>query len=276
MSHPIPQLDENAVARLRCPRTGARLVPSDGALVAVGADARYPATVYGYDFRAASELKLHERYIGALYSTISGVYDRATPRLLAVLGASEEALRNDILSRLGVHPGQTLLEVGVGTGSNMIALSRLGLRTENFGVDISRGMLRKCRLRLSQAGLDARLFRASASSLPFVDGSFDSVLCVGGFNSFPDKGRAIQEMLRVLRPGGRLVINDEGLSPAARQSLRSQLLVRAIFWAFSRIENCDYEVPLKLLPSGGINDLEVTFPGRGYFWTISLTRSRLE
>jgi len=70
-------------------------------------------------------------------------------------------------------------------------------------------MLAKCQRNLRKWRREAYLFHGEAESLPFKDETFDVVFHFGGINFFADKGRAIREMIRVAKPGVKIVISDE-------------------------------------------------------------------
>jgi ubiquinone/menaquinone biosynthesis C-methylase UbiE len=57
--------------------------------------------------------------------------------------------------------------------------------------------------------MEGDLYLGNAESLPFADSSFDVVFTCGGFNFFNDRAKAVQEMIRVAKPGGHLMIEDE-------------------------------------------------------------------
>jgi ubiquinone/menaquinone biosynthesis C-methylase UbiE len=114
--------------------------------------------------------------------------------------------RSSIIAELQLPPAGRLLEVSVGTGLN---LRHIPAETQAFGLELSWGMLRKCRKNLRRWNRTAQLCQGEGENLPFRDNSFDAVLHVGGINFFNDKGRAIREMVRVARPGAKIVISDE-------------------------------------------------------------------
>src|SRR6202035_247553 len=103
-------------------------------------------------------------------------------------------------------PHARVLEVGVGTGAN---LRYLPPDIDFYGLDLSWGMLRKCRKKLRKCSGPARLSQAEASHLPFRTEVFDCVFHVGGINFFSDPKRAIREMIWVAKPGTKIVISDE-------------------------------------------------------------------
>jgi SAM-dependent methyltransferase len=112
--------------------------------------------------------------------------------------------RMQILRHLGPRPAGSLLEVGIGDGENLALLPR---RLRVTGIDIAQRPLAACRQRYPADRVFLAL--AEAERLPFAERSFDAVLCVGGFNFFSDPARALAEMARVTRPGGRIVVADE-------------------------------------------------------------------
>jgi ubiquinone/menaquinone biosynthesis C-methylase UbiE len=111
--------------------------------------------------------------------------------------------------------GGNVLEVAVGTGLNLAAYPDNITLT---GIDWSDAMLDIARRRAAQLGRTATLQQGDAPQLPFDDASFDTVICTFGLCAIPDHTRAVAEMARVLRPGGRLILVDhiESSSPVAR------------------------------------------------------------
>ena len=97
------------------------------------------------------------------------------------------------------------LEVGIGTGLN---LAFYPADVELAGVDISPAMLAQARHRAAELGRVVVLREADALALPFPDSSFDTVVCTFGLCAVSDDGRAVAEAVRVLRPGGLLLLAD--------------------------------------------------------------------
>jgi ubiquinone/menaquinone biosynthesis C-methylase UbiE len=144
------------------------------------------------------------------------MYDRLAPGYNVVERfyywlTRKPSFRNDFLKELEIQPGFRVLEVSVGTGANLSALSTQTdlSRTEFFGLDLSWGMLRQCSRNAQYQHQNAHLFQAQAERLPFRDNLFDSVFHVGGINFFSGKAAAIREMIRVAKPGTKIVIVDE-------------------------------------------------------------------
>lgn len=101
-----------------------------------------------------------------------------------------------------------ILDVATGTGDVAIALAQAMPRAEVCGIDLSEGMIERGRRKVAAAGLDGRiaLSQADCLALPFADNSFDVVTVAYGVRNFEHLDRGYAEMLRVLRPGGKLVV----------------------------------------------------------------------
>ncbi|WP_394361179.1 class I SAM-dependent methyltransferase [Amycolatopsis sp. SB7-3] len=117
-----------------------------------------------------------------------------------------------------------VLEVAVGTGLNL-PLYPDGVTLT--GIDLSDGMLAIARGRAERLGHPVTLRRADAHALPFDADSFDTVVCTLGLCAIPDDGKALREMARVLRPGGRLILLDHIVS--------SSRAVRGLQWIAEKI-----------------------------------------
>ncbi|MSP68552.1 MAG: methyltransferase domain-containing protein, partial [Alphaproteobacteria bacterium] len=102
--------------------------------------------------------------------------------------------------------GERALDVACGTGAATFLLAAgVGPVGRVAGVDFNPAMLAVARRLAAERGVVIDFRAATAEALPFADESFDLVTCVQAFQSFPDLGRALAEMRRVLRRGGRLV-----------------------------------------------------------------------
>jgi ubiquinone/menaquinone biosynthesis C-methylase UbiE len=102
--------------------------------------------------------------------------------------------------------GSDVLEVAPGPGLLAIELAKRGHRVT--GLDISRSFVRIAARNAEAAGVSVDVVLGDVAHLPFADGSFDFVVCVAAFKNFPDPGGALDEMHRVLRPGGAAWIQD--------------------------------------------------------------------
>ncbi len=147
-----------------------------------------------------------ERFVHALFDTIAPHYDLMN--LVMTMGAWK-LWQRAFARHAGLRPGDRVLDVGCGTGDLcLLAARRVGPGGRVTGVDISEEMLAVGRRKVAEAGLADRveLLRANALDLPFPDRSFDVVTSGFVLRNLADLPRALAEMVRVLRPGGRAAI----------------------------------------------------------------------
>jgi ubiquinone/menaquinone biosynthesis C-methylase UbiE len=103
--------------------------------------------------------------------------------------------------------GTPVLEVAPGPGFFAIELAKLG-DFKVTGLDISRTFVEIAAANAQSAGVNVDFRHGSASAMPFADGSFDFIYCLAAFKNFSEPLKALDEMNRVLRPGGEAVIID--------------------------------------------------------------------
>ncbi len=97
--------------------------------------------------------------------------------------------------------GLRVLEIGVGMGADYVRWLQAGARAA--GVDLSRGSLERAHSRCQMMGMTPTLCQADAERLPFPDGTFDLVYSYGVLHHSPDTPRCVQEVFRILKPGGQ-------------------------------------------------------------------------
>ena len=106
-----------------------------------------------------------------------------------------------------IKPGGQVLEIAPGPGYFVIELAKLG-SYQITGLDISKSFVEIARQKAVQAGIKAEFRQGDAANMPFQDGTFDFMFCQAAFKNFAQPVKAIAEMYRCLRPGGRAVIAD--------------------------------------------------------------------
>jgi ubiquinone/menaquinone biosynthesis C-methylase UbiE len=143
-----------------------------------------------------------------MYDRIARGYDWGEVFLRLYLWVQREKnnYRQSMIDELDLPGSARVLEVSIGTGLNVPYFPP---GVELFGLDISWGMLSRARKNLARWQRRAELCQGEGENLPFKENTFDAVLHVGGINFFNDKERAIREMIRVAKPGAKIVIVDE-------------------------------------------------------------------
>ncbi len=120
-------------------------------------------------------------------------------------GYFPEEVRAEVLRRLDPQPDMLVADVGSGTG--FLAAGLAPLVAEVHCVDASAGMLDQARENL-EGFANVRYHQAAGESIPIPDGTLDAVVANMYLHHAPDPAKALREMARVLRPGGRLVLTD--------------------------------------------------------------------
>jgi ubiquinone/menaquinone biosynthesis C-methylase UbiE len=131
------------------------------------------------------------------------------------------SLQRKALAELDLRNDDRLLDVACGAGALVVDVAPHVERS--VGADISEGMLELASARLRDAGdpgemRNVEFAQAPSDALPFEDASFTALVCTTALHHFPDPQASIDEMARVLTPGGRLVIGD-----MARDALTTKL-----------------------------------------------------
>ncbi len=133
-------------------------------------------------------------------------YDRSILQWM-LFGPSHRAIIARIRAEFGDRPIR-VLDVGCGTGVFASKIREALPNAQVWGIDLVRGMLAKGAERWSRLAGEVCPVQADSERLPFGRGAFDVVTCANSFHHYPHQDRAVEEMCRVLRPGGRLMLVD--------------------------------------------------------------------
>ncbi|GMU79932.1 MAG: hypothetical protein AMXMBFR46_27210 [Acidimicrobiia bacterium] len=168
----------------------------------------------------------------AVFSAAADHFDDEALSFFARIGA-------DAVERLGLQPGERVLDVACGTGhATLPAAVAVGAEGRVVGADLAEPLLALARAKAAGAGLtQVQLVHGDFRALPYPDGAFDAVICVFGIFFVPDMEAATAELWRMVAPGGRLAITTWG--PDLFQP------VRDTFFAAARAE-----LPPDALPAG--------------------------
>lgn len=147
------------------------------------------------------EIVQTKQEVAGVFSRTAPLYDRVGPRFFSHFG-------HRLVELARIPSGAQVLDVATGKGAVLVpAVEALGSLGHVTGVDLSEAMVREAAEEISRRGLEnVEVFQMDAEYLHFPDASFDCVLCGFAIFFFPQLDRALAEMHRVLRPGGRIAI----------------------------------------------------------------------
>jgi SAM-dependent methyltransferase len=215
-------MKQTTLELLECPACHSRLqfqTPtsnesiSDGWLSCLNCRKTYPIKRGIPHFITEQELIGLNKPFARMYDWFSWIYSAFSKVGFLLLGTTESRARGEVLARLEPNGGR-VLEVSIGPGVNLPYLLSSPAVSEVYGLDISIGQLNRCNALIRRKGWSVELFLGNGEELPFTSDSFDSVFHIGGINFFNNKQKAINEMIRVAKPGTRIIICDENESGA--------------------------------------------------------------
>jgi ubiquinone/menaquinone biosynthesis C-methylase UbiE len=187
-------------------------------------------------------------------------YDKMSRWYDTLAGSSEWKYTERGLQKLGAEEGETLLEIGFGTGHAILALAQsVGNSGKVYGIDISEGMLNITQARIKEASLSERveLKLGDAAKLPFEENFFDAIFMSFTLELFdtPEMPTVLRQCQRVLRSGGRICV------VAMSKKGKAGVMLRLYEWAHEKIPNyvdCRPIFAQEMLQDVGFQILDVT------------------
>ena len=116
------------------------------------------------------------------------------------------------MSMMEIKPDSKVLDVGCGTGFAVVQLAMMLPEGKACGIDISAKMIAIAEANVpKELETNVEFRQASSSGIPYEEGEFDYIMCTNSFHHYPEPLEALNEMRRVLKPGGQLVILDNAV-----------------------------------------------------------------
>ena len=188
--------------------------------------------VPNFIYPPVADLPITEKFCLNWYKDNSDVYDEYLPLTFDGFNVSEDVERQKMINALDLQPDHKVLEFGAGTGrdSTLIA-SHLGEKGELFLSDISADVFKHAVEKFKPGTYKPKteFFLANAYHLPVEDHYFDRVFHFGGINTFGDVKRTFSEMIRVCKPGGKIVVGDENMPVWLRNTEFGKILMNTNF-----------------------------------------------
>lgn len=249
-----------------CPETGRPLLhqydaqQNLAALVSDGGKA-YPLSNGVIDLTYPKRLEGADQHARKFYEGRADDYDKYLPLTFKTHNEDEEVLRNSFIDKLNLKPGDRVLDLACGTGRDSILIAgRLGPEGALYCQDISPDMIRRCIQRLGQVQIDKACFLGNALHLPFPDNFFDALYSFGALGEFSDIGESLAEMVRVTRPGGKIVVGDESIPVWLRDTEFAKILS-------TTNPQFNAELPLKMMPVEA-RHVNISYVINGVFYLI--------
>jgi len=263
-------MDEAHLRTLKCPKCGKKL-QSNGDLtegeIVCGKRHVWPITK-GIPSLVHPPISEEDAKWIADYDQMAENYDELVKQYDDWLGINMMKERENFNTFIPIEGSCRIIDVSVGTGANFIALhnqfkNQIG-RFDLHGMDLSTGMLNVSQRKFKDTGFTVGLTHGSVFNIPFQKNLFDIVLHSGGINTFSDIPGSLNEMLRIAKPGGIIIVVDEGLSPKKRETEEGKAIIKAnsLFAA---------KPPLEHIPEMA-KDVEVNFVMNETFYQITFKK----
>jgi ubiquinone/menaquinone biosynthesis C-methylase UbiE len=221
----------------RCPITGSKLKLVEPIIIEDQVQEGILASEEGHQYRIENfipdftwpkELANIDAETRAHYDKLANEYEKYADLPFQTFGQSNENVRNKITSKLNLKPDYKVLEIGGGDGRGAeYILRQLSQDSEFYFQELSPSFLNQAIKRLANYRGRINFSLANASYLSFPDNYFDAAHHFGGISTFAEKERCLKELCRVVKPGGKIVIGDEGIGPWLKETQMAKIMINS-------------------------------------------------
>jgi ubiquinone/menaquinone biosynthesis C-methylase UbiE len=215
------------------------------------------------DFTWPKELLNIDQATKSLYEKLAEDYYKFASIPFKTFFEDEDGIRDRMTKKLNLKPTSKVLEIGGGDGRGALHIVKQIINGELYFQELSPSFMSKAFERLEPYIDRVRFSIANASYLSFSENYFDAALHFGGINTFSEIKRCLQELSRVVKPGGRIVIGDEGIGPWLRNTEMGRIMINSN-------PLIGYVVPIELIPVEA-REVKVEWIMMGAFFVIEFT-----
>lgn len=215
------------------------------------------------DFTWPKELANVDQATKDLYNRLAEDYDKFASIPFQTFYDKEDNVREKMTDQLALTPNSKVLEIGGGDGRAAQHIVKRLIDGHLYFQELSPSFMAKAFERLKDSQDKVEFSIANASYLSFPDNYFDAALHFGGINTFSEIQRCLKELARVVKPGGKVVVGDEGIGPWLRNTEFGKIMINSN-------PLIGYQVPFELIPVEARN-VKVEWIMMGAFFLLEFT-----
>jgi ubiquinone/menaquinone biosynthesis C-methylase UbiE len=166
-----------------------------------------------YDLFFSDELSEITEKHKSYYDENAKIYDDVAHLSFEIQNENEDEVRSNFIKWLDLNENHDVLDLSCGTGKDSVNIAKKLKSGSLVCADISKEMLKRCKEKVDKFPIDSIYCVANAEYLPFKDNSFDRLISFGGLNVFGDIKQSLSEMVRVVKPDGKILVGDESMPP---------------------------------------------------------------
>ena len=221
------------------------------------------------DFTYPAELAEIDQETKDSYDRLAEDYHKFSDIPFRTFKTPEAEVRKKIITAMNMKPDSKVLEIGCGCGDGSVYIAdALNEKGELYLQELSPAFLNKAVAKLKNKKVPIEFSVANACYLSFPDNYFDVAHHFGGSNTFSEIEKCLSEMARVVKPGGKVVIGDEGMGSWLRNTEFGKIMINSNHLL-------SYSPPIKYLPTIA-KDVKVEWIMMDSFFILEFTVAEKE